>query len=85
MAFPYKHVLMVGATAGIGKAMADRLIESGIKVTALGRRKDRLDEFVKKHGSAMASGVVYNVADWTKAPSFAKDYVFPSPHPDTWF
>ncbi|KAF2678513.1 NAD(P)-binding protein [Lentithecium fluviatile CBS 122367] len=45
MSFPYKHVLLIGATAGIGKAMADHFISQGIKVTAVGRRKERLDAF----------------------------------------
>ncbi|KAL2008470.1 hypothetical protein VTN00DRAFT_6664 [Thermoascus crustaceus] len=48
---------MVGATAGIGRAMADRLVEAGAKVTAVGRRKERLDEFVRKHGESKASAV----------------------------
>ena len=43
MPFPYKHVLMVGATAGIGAAMADRLISEGAKVIAVGKRLSRVD------------------------------------------
>ena len=38
MAFQYQHVLMIGATSGIGAAMADRLIDAGAKVMAVGRR-----------------------------------------------
>ncbi|PVH99449.1 NAD(P)-binding protein [Periconia macrospinosa] len=45
MSFPYKHVLLVGATSGIGSAMADLFISQDIKVTAVGRRRDRLDAF----------------------------------------
>ncbi|KOS36736.1 hypothetical protein ACN38_g12497 [Penicillium nordicum] len=52
MASPYKHFLDIGATAGIGKALATRLIESGAKVTAVGRRQGRLDEFVQTFGAA---------------------------------
>jgi short-subunit dehydrogenase len=37
MAFPYKHFLDIGATAGIGKALATRLIESRAKVAVVGR------------------------------------------------
>lgn len=72
MAFPYKHVLLVGATAGIGRAMADRLVESGVKVTAVGRRKERLDEFVQKHGEDKASAVAFDLADSANIPSFAE-------------
>ena len=43
MAIPYRHVLLIGATSGIGKGLADRLIKGGVKVTAIGRRKDKLD------------------------------------------
>ncbi|KAH7128255.1 hypothetical protein B0J11DRAFT_431887 [Dendryphion nanum] len=45
MTFPYKHILLIGATSGIGKAMADRFISENIQVTAVGRRQERLDEF----------------------------------------
>lgn len=30
--------------------MADRLVQAAIKVTAVGQRKQRLEEFVEKHG-----------------------------------
>ncbi|KAH7077181.1 hypothetical protein FB567DRAFT_608145 [Paraphoma chrysanthemicola] len=46
MSFPYKHVLLIGATSGIGKAMADHFITQGIAVTAVGRRQERLDAFL---------------------------------------
>lgn len=73
MKFPYKHVLLVGATSGIGRAMADRLIQAGIKVTAVGRRKQRLDEFVERHGKEKASTMIYDVSDIEKAPQFASE------------
>ncbi|KAJ5772946.1 Glucose/ribitol dehydrogenase [Penicillium paradoxum] len=73
MSLSYKHVLLVGATSGIGRAMADRLIQAGIKVTAVGRRKERLDEFVEKHGKEKAAGMIYDVSDIDKAPQFAAD------------
>lgn len=75
MVFPYKHVLLVGATSGIGRAMADRLIQSGVKVTAVGRRKQRLDEFVEKHGEGKASAMKYDVSDIDGAPQFAAESV----------
>ncbi|EXJ85028.1 hypothetical protein A1O3_05703 [Capronia epimyces CBS 606.96] len=63
MAFPYKQVLMIGATAGIGAALADRLILEGVKVIAVGRRQERLDAFVQKHGKEKASAVRYDISD----------------------
>ncbi|KAJ5164555.1 Glucose/ribitol dehydrogenase [Penicillium coprophilum] len=80
MTFPYKHVLLVGATSGIGRALADRLIQAGIKVTAVGRRKHRLDEFIAKHGEEKASGMNYDVSDIDAAPQFAANAI--AHHPD---
>lgn len=75
MTFPYKHVLLIGATAGIGRAMADRFIETGVKVTAVGRRQERLDEFVQKHGEDKASTVAFDISDISKTPAFAEGWV----------
>ena len=72
MAFPYKHVLLIGATSGIGRAMADRFAETGVKVIAVGRRQERLDEFVSKHGEERASAVAFDISDPAKIPSFAE-------------
>ena len=63
MPFQYKHVLMVGATSGIGAGMADRLVHEGAKVIAVGRRQDRLDEFVRKHGKDKASAARFDITD----------------------
>ncbi|KAL2065604.1 hypothetical protein VTL71DRAFT_3274 [Oculimacula yallundae] len=63
MSLPYKHVLLIGATSGIGSGMADQLARSGVKVTAVGRRQDRLDAFVAEHGSDIASAEVFDIGD----------------------
>ncbi|KAJ5594620.1 uncharacterized protein N7459_000828 [Penicillium hispanicum] len=80
MSFPYKHVLLIGATAGIGRAMADRFAETGLKVTAVGRRQERLDEFVNKYGADKASGVAFDISDTSKIPEFAESVL--KAHPD---
>ncbi|KAJ5261283.1 hypothetical protein N7478_011878 [Penicillium angulare] len=80
MAFPYQHVLFIGATAGIGRAMADRFAETGVKVTAIGRRQERLDEFVAKHGADKASGVAFDISQVDKIPSFVENVL--QVHPD---
>ncbi|GFF34985.1 uncharacterized oxidoreductase DltE [Aspergillus udagawae] len=85
MAFPYKHVLLIGATAGIGRAMADRLIQAGVKVTAIGRRKDRLDEFVQKHGEQMASAVPFDISNIENIPKFAAEIIDSYPDMDCLF
>lgn len=73
MAFPYKHVLMIGATSGIGNAMAERLILAGCKVTAVGRRQDRLKEFVDKHGIGTADSVTLDISQNERIPQFAAE------------
>jgi NAD(P)-dependent dehydrogenase (short-subunit alcohol dehydrogenase family) len=42
--------LVVGASAGIGRATAVRLAELGYRVAVVGRRKDRLDDVVAQMG-----------------------------------
>lgn len=63
MGFQFKQVLMVGGTAGIGAAMADRLVQEGSKVIVVGRRQDRIDSFVQKHGSDKAGGLKFDIGD----------------------
>jgi NADPH:quinone reductase-like Zn-dependent oxidoreductase len=75
MAFPYQHVLIIGATSGIGKAMANRLIKSGAKVTAVGRREDRVEEFVSRHGKSKAGAVPFDFGNTQQMPQFAAEQV----------
>jgi NADP-dependent 3-hydroxy acid dehydrogenase YdfG len=72
MSFPYKHVLLIGATSGIGKAMADRFVAEKVKVTAVGRRQDRLDEFASSYGDDLASSFAFDIGDLAKIPTFAE-------------
>lgn len=73
MGFPYKKVLVVGATSGIGWALAERVVENGVKVIVVGRRKERLDEFVEKHGKDNASAVVFDIRNLSGISQFAAD------------
>jgi NADP-dependent 3-hydroxy acid dehydrogenase YdfG len=54
-------VVITGATAGIGAAAANQLVEAGAKVVLGGRREERLDEAVARLGSDNAVGVVMDV------------------------
>lgn len=72
MSFPYKKVLVVGATSGIGKALATRLVEQGCKVVVVGRRQEQLDAFMNEHGKDKASAIKFDISDLTKIPAFAK-------------
>lgn len=73
MSFQYKHVLMVGATSGIGAALADRLVQEGSKVIAVGRRQDRLDDFVRQHGKDKVSSYTFDITDKQKLDGFVKE------------
>jgi NADP-dependent 3-hydroxy acid dehydrogenase YdfG len=75
MPFQYSHVLMIGATSGIGAAMADRLVREGSKVVAVGRRQDRLDEFVRRHGKEKASAVRFDISDRQNIDQFVSQSV----------
>jgi 3-hydroxy acid dehydrogenase/malonic semialdehyde reductase len=55
-------VLITGATAGFGAAMARKFVKHGHKVIATGRRKDRLDALVGELGAAVLP-VVMDVTD----------------------
>lgn len=72
MPFPYKTALVTGATAGIGLALAERMIESGIFVIAVGRRQDRLDALVAKHGADKVAAEPYDVSDLDNMAAWAK-------------
>lgn len=70
MAFPYRHFLVIGATAGIGQALSSRLIKSGAKVTVVGRRKERLDEFVRVNGEQSVRGLQFDISNLDDIPEF---------------
>ncbi|GKZ19554.1 hypothetical protein AbraIFM66951_011269 [Aspergillus brasiliensis] len=85
MSFPYKHILVIGATAGIGRALASRLVQSGAKVTAVGRRKERLDEFVQEHGEDKTNAVQFDISDLDRIPEFAAEIMTQNPTIDSVF
>jgi NADP-dependent 3-hydroxy acid dehydrogenase YdfG len=72
MSIPYKHVLIIGATSGIGKAMADQFISHDVKVTAVGRRQERLDDLVSQHGSAKVSVIPFDIVKLDEIPVFVE-------------
>ena len=85
MTFTYKRVLLVGASAGIGAALADRLIQEGAKVIAVGRRQDRLDAFVQKHGQDKASAKRFDISERANIDNFVQDVTTTYPDLDCVF
>jgi len=84
MSFQNKKVLFLGATSGIGRALASKLISTGTSVIVVGRRKDKLSEFVSEHssnpGGAKASSVVFDITDTKAIPDFIAQQF--KDHPD---
>ncbi len=70
MQFQYKTVLVVGATSGIGLALAEKMIENGSHVIAVGRRQENLRSLVQKHGRERVSSVQFDITDLAGIPSF---------------
>jgi len=75
MPFIYKKVLVIGATSGIGEALASRLVQEGASVIVCGRRKERLEAFVHKHGKDKASAVPFDITELDKLPAFVTKLV----------
>ncbi|KAL8366375.1 hypothetical protein RB595_004918 [Gaeumannomyces hyphopodioides] len=73
MPFPYKTVLVTGATSGVGRALAERMVANDIFVVAVGRRRDRLDELAARHGPERLAVEEHDVADLASLGDWAKD------------
>ncbi|KAL8955460.1 MAG: hypothetical protein Q9183_006634 [Haloplaca sp. 2 TL-2023] len=71
MPFPYTRVLVIGATSGIGEALASRFVEEGADVIVVGRRKEKLEEFVHKHGRDKSTAIPFDITELEKIPNFA--------------
>lgn len=77
----YKKVLVLGATSGIGWALAAKFVENGTSVIVSGRRQEKLDQFVKEHGSkGHVDSAAFDITDLKAIPGFAAD-IFKK-HPD---
>lgn len=69
-----RRVLVVGASAGIGRAVAARAIADGAAVVAVGRRAERLAELVAGAGRARAvAGDVRDPGDCRRVVTEAAD------------
>lgn len=71
MPFLYKRVLVIGATSGIGEALASRFVQEGAEVIVVGRRKEKLEDFVHQHGNDKATAVPFDITEMDKIPNFA--------------
>ena len=58
-----KTALITGATSGFGAAIAERLLADGWRVVACGRRGERLDPLVSRHGAARVHAAAFDIRD----------------------
>ncbi len=58
-----KTVWISGATAGFGAAAVERFIAGGWRVVACGRRADRLQALVDRHGEEVVHAAAFDVRD----------------------
>lgn len=70
MPYPYQNILLIGATSGIGYALAEKLAEDGKHVVVVGRRQEKLDELVSKYGEERVSSVKFDILDLKGIPGF---------------
>jgi len=54
---------VTGATAGFGAATVERLVAGGWRVIASGRRADRLQQLVDRHGAARVHAAAFDMRD----------------------
>ncbi|KAL4876212.1 hypothetical protein BJY04DRAFT_210759 [Aspergillus karnatakaensis] len=75
-----KKVLIIGATSGIGKALAARFVQENVSLVIAGRREQNLNEFKQQHSSANVTSVVFDITKLDEIPSFLST-IFTT-HPD---
>lgn len=85
MSFKYNKVLVIGATSGIGWALAEKIVEAGKHAIIVGRRKEKLEEFQNKHGSDKVDTIVFDITKLDEIPSFVKDVIHKHPDLDSIF
>jgi NADP-dependent 3-hydroxy acid dehydrogenase YdfG len=62
----YRQVLII---AGIGEALAEKLISEGSFVIVTGRRKENLDQFIERNGSDKAEAFEFDISKLDNIPS----------------
>ncbi|KAK1465212.1 hypothetical protein CMEL01_12567 [Colletotrichum melonis] len=81
----YKTALNTGATSGTGYALAERLVANCVFIIASGRRADRLEQILSKHGSSKVATEIYDVSDIDGMESWIKEMTTKYPKLDCFF
>jgi serine 3-dehydrogenase len=58
-----KIILITGGTSGFGAATVDRFVEGGWRVVTTGRRADRLQALVERHGAERVHALAFDIRD----------------------
>ncbi|KAF1363032.1 NAD(P)-binding protein [Lizonia empirigonia] len=86
MSLKYNKVLVLGATSGIGWALAEKVVQDGKQVIVVGRRQEKLDEFchglesLLPHGKDKVSTKAFDITKLEEIPKFVQDMI--KEHPD---
>lgn len=76
---PKKRAILVGASSGIGAALAHRLADEGYQIALLARRAEMLEtltnEINSKHGATRAIHYVHDVTDYESVPELFRQIV----------
>lgn len=83
MSYPYKNILIIGATSGIGYALAEKLAEDGKQVIVVGRRQEKLDELVNKYGKEKVSSIRFDITNLEGIPGFVASALKAHPRIDS--
>lgn len=78
----YNKAVVIGATSGIGEALAVKLAGQGTKVVLVGRRQERLDRLVQTIGPEMASALKFDITNLGEIPGFAAKVTAENPDID---
>ena len=80
MSSPFKKVLLIGASTGIGRGMAEKFVQEGSFVIATSRTEDSLKQLVNELGPDHSTYATVDIADLESLPAFV-DNAFKE-HPD---
>ena len=76
---PKKRAVLVGASSGIGAALAHRLADEGYQIALLARRVEMLEmltnEINSKHGETRAIHYVHDVTDYESVPALLQHII----------
>lgn len=76
---PQKRAILVGASSGIGAALARRLADDGYLIALLARRGEMLEtltnEINLKHGATRAVYYVHDVSDYESVPALFRQII----------